>query len=206
MHVATREVVLVMSMMVECTRKSGRYSSFLRPVGYTQRLEISIVSAEKRGHLMALDVKSTLMDEIIEAQRDDPQIKTILQRIASSNANGFKVYDDGSLRLQEELCVPAKDELMRKLWKKHTRRHTPCIPNIGIEHQRPDGILQPLDILTRKWESIAMDFVVGLPMTPRGLNTICVIVDRLTKSAHFLAIKNMWTLEQLAKEYIDEIV
>lgn len=50
-----------------------------------------------------------------------------------------------------------------------------------------------------------MDFVVGLPKTQRGYNSIWMIVDRLTKSAHFLAVKNTYTLYQYTKVYISEI-
>ena len=57
-----------------------------------------------------------------------------------------------------------------------------------IEHQRPSGKLQPLDITQWKWDNISMDFVVGLPTTPRGLDSIWVIVDRLSKFAHFIPI------------------
>lgn len=46
-----------------------------------------------------------------------------------------------------------------------------------------------------------MDFVSGLPRTPRGSDTIWVIVDRLTKSAHFLTVRKTWSLEKLAKLY-----
>jgi hypothetical protein len=55
---------------------------------------------------------------------------------------------------------------------------------IKIEHQRPSGELQPLEIPEWKWESVAMNFIVGLPRTQTGFNSIWVIVDRLTKSAH----------------------
>ena len=51
-----------------------------------------------------------------------------------------------------------------------------------------------------------MDFVVGLPQTLRGLNCMWVIVDRLTKSAHFLPVKTTYSLDQLAQLYINEIV
>lgn len=55
-----------------------------------------------------------------------------------------------------------------------------------VEHQKPAGMLQPLDIPEWKWDSTAMDFVVGLPRTQKGYDSIWVIIDRLTKSAHFL--------------------
>jgi len=51
-----------------------------------------------------------------------------------------------------------------------------------------------------------MDFVMGLPLTQRKHNAIRVIIDRLTKSAHFIAMRNTWTLDQLARAYLEEIV
>ncbi|KAL5574707.1 hypothetical protein UlMin_016406 [Ulmus minor] len=77
---------------------------------------------------------------------------------------------------------------------------------IKAEHQRPAGVLQPIEIPEWKWEQISMDFVVGLPKTSNGYDAIWVIVDRLTKSAHFLPIKITYSLEQLADLYAKEIV
>src|SRR5262249_31684739 len=57
-----------------------------------------------------------------------------------------------------------------------------------------------------KWEHITMDFVTGLPRTPSGKDAIWVIVDRLTKTAHFLPIRNTESLERLAELYVREIV
>ena len=57
------------------------------------------------------------------------------------------------------------------------------------EHQRPAGQLQQMKILEWKWEEVGMDFIVGLPRTERGYDSIWVIVDRLTKVAHFLLVK-----------------
>nr|KYP45025.1 Retrotransposable element Tf2 [Cajanus cajan] len=75
-----------------------------------------------------------------------------------------------------------------------------------IEHQKPTGMLQPLNIPEWKWDSIAMDFVVGLPRTIHKFDSIWVIVDRLTKSAHFLPINIRYSLEKLTELYIREIV
>lgn len=57
-----------------------------------------------------------------------------------------------------------------------------------------------------KWEHITMDFLMKLPKTPKGFDAIWVIVDRLSKSAHFLPMKETYSLERLAKLYIDEVV
>ena len=75
-----------------------------------------------------------------------------------------------------------------------------------IEHQQPAGLLQLLDIPEWKWDSVSMDFVAGLSMTQRKNNAISVIVDRLTETAHFTAMRNTWTLDQLARAYLKEIV
>ena len=77
---------------------------------------------------------------------------------------------------------------------------------IKAEHQKPAGLLQPLPVPKWKWERITMDFVVRLPRTQSGHDAIWVIVDLLTKSAHFLAVKNTYPLEKLAQIYVDEIV
>ena len=57
-----------------------------------------------------------------------------------------------------------------------------------------------------EWEDIAMDFVVGLPKTVGQHDSVWVIVDRFTKSAHFLLVKTTYTVEQYAELYIKEIV
>nr|GEU52422.1 putative reverse transcriptase domain-containing protein [Tanacetum cinerariifolium] len=57
------------------------------------------------------------------------------------------------------------------------------------EHQKPSGLLQQPEISEWKWENITMDFIIKLPRTSSGHGAIWVIVDRLTKSAHFLAIR-----------------
>ena len=77
---------------------------------------------------------------------------------------------------------------------------------IKAEHQKPAGMLQPLEVPQWKWEQITMDFVSGLPKTTAGHDSVWVIVDRLTKSAHFLPIKTTHTVDKLAELYIKEIV
>ena len=77
---------------------------------------------------------------------------------------------------------------------------------VKAEYQKPFETLHPLPIPEWKWEHITIDFVVGLPHTQADYNAIWVIVDRLTKSTHFLAICNNFSLDRLAKLYIREIV
>ena len=77
---------------------------------------------------------------------------------------------------------------------------------VKAEHQRPSGLIQPLEIPEWKWEHIAMDFVVGLPRTKANHEAIWVIIDRLTKSAHFLPINERFSLDKLVHLYLKEIV
>ncbi|GJV94516.1 putative reverse transcriptase domain-containing protein [Tanacetum coccineum] len=77
---------------------------------------------------------------------------------------------------------------------------------VKAEHQKPSGLLQQPEIPVWKWERITMDFIVGLPRTPSGYDSIWVIVDRLTKSAHFLPVKTMDSIKKLTELYLKEIV
>ena len=82
----------------------------------------------------------------------------------------------------------------------------PNCQQVKYEHHRPGGTLQRMPILEWKWERIAMEFVVGLPKTLGKFDSIWVIVDRLTKYAHFIPVKVTYNAEKLAKLYISEVV
>ena len=77
---------------------------------------------------------------------------------------------------------------------------------IKVEHQRSSGTLYSLDVPEWKWDKITMDLVTGLPRTARGFDSIWVIVDRLTKTAHFLPVRMMNTAAQYARLYLNRIV
>ncbi|KAM2370076.1 hypothetical protein ACFXTH_047440 [Malus domestica] len=77
---------------------------------------------------------------------------------------------------------------------------------VKAEHQKPAGSFQPLPVAEWKWDHITMDFVTGLPHSPKKKDAVWVIVDRLTKSAHFIPVKTTDSTEILGKIYIQEIV
>ena len=100
-------------------------------------------------------------------------------------------------------------DLKRNFWWKGIKRYvvnyvSKCVVcmQVKIEHQVLMGKLQPLPIPEWKWYDITMDFVDGLPNTKKKTDRIWVVVDRLTKSAHFLAVKSTSKVENLAKIYI----
>jgi hypothetical protein len=111
----------------------------------------------------------------------------------------------GSTKMYKDLKKTFWWNNMRRDIVEYVSKYIIC-QQIKAEHQRPAGLLQPLLIPEWKWEDINMDFIVRLPKTTRGNDSIWVIVDRLTKVAHFIPYKIGMTLDNLAKLYIKEIV
>ncbi len=77
---------------------------------------------------------------------------------------------------------------------------------VKAEHQVPSGLLNPIPIPQWKWDNITMDFVTNLPLTRRKHDAVWVIIDKLTKSAHFLPIRLDYSMDRLAEMYVNEIV
>jgi hypothetical protein len=96
-------------------------------------------------------------------------------------------------------------EKMREDIAEYVARCDTC-QRVKAEHQSLAGLLQPLEIPTWKWEDISMNFIVGLPRTHKGSDSIWVIVDRLTKVAHFIPVRTTFETHKLAELYIDNIL
>jgi hypothetical protein len=77
---------------------------------------------------------------------------------------------------------------------------------VKASHLRVSGTLQPLPIPSWKWEDISMDFIVGLPNTSQRHDSIWVIIDRLTKTAHFLPVHTTYSAKKYAEVYLNQIV
>jgi hypothetical protein len=77
---------------------------------------------------------------------------------------------------------------------------------VKAEHQRPAGLLQQLKVPDWKWEQIGMDFIVGLPRTRDGYDSIWVIMVGLAKVAHFIPVKTTYTGAKLVELYMSRIV
>jgi hypothetical protein len=104
-------------------------------------------------------------------------------------------------------------DMKKKFWwygmKREIAEHVAICDScqrIKAEHQRPAGLLHPLQIPRRKWDEIRMDFIVGLSRTRAGYNSIWVVVDCLTKLAHFIPIKASYNSAVLAELYMSQIV
>ncbi|KAG8498362.1 hypothetical protein CXB51_006995 [Gossypium anomalum] len=105
------------------------------------------------------------------------------------------------------------NDLKRQFWWPGMKRDisnfvSRCLicQQVKAEHQVPSGLLQSIMILKWKWDRVTMDFVSGLPLTQSKKDSIWVIVDRLTKSAHFIPVRTDSSLDKLAELYVSQIV
>ena len=82
----------------------------------------------------------------------------------------------------------------------------PNCQKVETEHQIPRDLTQVIDVPTWKWEDINMYFIVGFPHTHKKNDSIWIIVDRLTRSSHFLPVKSIDLAEEYARLYLDKIL
>jgi hypothetical protein len=177
------------------------------------RLNVHIVP---QGYVRQLSVQPTLEEKIRKAQETDENLMKIRKHTKENKAPNFRVDDQGTLWYKNRICPGSTNmymDLEQKYWwngmKADIARfvaHCDTCQRIKAEHQKPAGLLHPLPISVWKWDEIGMDFVVGLPKTQKGHDSMWVIVDRLTKVAHFLPVRTTYGREKLAKIYIENIV
>jgi hypothetical protein len=77
---------------------------------------------------------------------------------------------------------------------------------VKLDYMNHGGLLQPLSIPDWKWDDISMDFIGGLPLTAYKFDSIWVIVDQLTKSAHFIPINTTYKVQKYAGIYIARVL
>jgi hypothetical protein len=134
-----------------------------------------------------------------------PKDEEIRQQILDEAHLSCYSIHPGSTKMYQDLkqhywWIKMKIEIARYVAKCDTCRHVKAI------HMKTVGPLQSLPIPTWKWEDISMDFIVGLPRTAKGFDSIWVIVDRLTKIAHFLPVRVKYTVATYAELYIARVL
>jgi hypothetical protein len=77
---------------------------------------------------------------------------------------------------------------------------------VNADHMRPARLLQPFNISAWKWEDININFIVGLPPSAHKFDSIWVIVDRFTKSAHFIPVHTNYMAKKYTELYIARIL
>ncbi|KAI5316201.1 hypothetical protein L3X38_045377 [Prunus dulcis] len=124
--------------------------------------------------------------------------------LEEAHSSAFAMHP-GSTKMYHTLREHYWWPFMKKEIAEYVRKCLVC-QQVKAERQKPSGLLQPLPVPEWKWEHITMDFVFKLPRTRNKHDGVWVIVDRLTKSAHFLPVRANYTLTKLAQLFIDEIV
>ncbi|KAK2448834.1 hypothetical protein QL285_008081 [Trifolium repens] len=132
----------------------------------------------------------------------DDELKRLI--LEEAHKSGFSIHP-GSTKMYHDLKENYWWPNMKAEITEFVSRCIVC-QQVKIEHQKPGEPLQPLDIPEWKWEHITMDFVGGLPRNQRGQDSIWVIVDRLTKSAHFIPVKSTYKAPQYAAIFMEQIV
>ncbi|XP_071739589.1 uncharacterized protein [Rutidosis leptorrhynchoides] len=112
--------------------------------------------------------------------------------LSEAHSSPFSIHP-GSTKMYQDLKQHFWWSGMKKDVARYVGKCLTC-QQVKIEHQRASGLLQPLDIPVWKWDDISMDFVCGLPKTVKRHDAIWVVIDRLTKSAHFLPIRMDYSL------------
>ena len=133
--------------------------------------------------------------------KNDELIRKILQEAHNSSLS----IHPGSTKMYNDLKKLYWWVGMKRDISEFVSRCLIC-QQVKAEHQVPSGLLQPVLVLEWKWDRVTMDFVTGLPFTPRKKDAIWVVIDKLTKSAHFIPVRMDYSLDKLAELYISEIV
>nr|GFD06981.1 transposon Ty3-I Gag-Pol polyprotein [Tanacetum cinerariifolium] len=145
------------------------------------------------------------------AQKEDNEIWTIVENLDEQTE--FHLDEDDVLWQGTRLCVP-NDATLREalLTEAHSSLFSVHLGSTKMyrdlkQHLWWSGMKRdPLDIPVWKWDEISMDFVTGLPRTQRRHDAIWVVVDCLTKSAHFLPIQKGYSVSKLAETFQQEII
>ena len=134
-----------------------------------------------------------------------PQLTNLREEILKEfHCSRFAVHP-GGMKMYQDLRRQYYWSGMKRHVGDFVRRCLTC-QQVKAEHQKLAGLLQPLEMAEWKWEHVTMDFVTHLPRTQQKHDAVWVIVDRLTKSAHFLAVRMTFALERFCRLYIREIV
>ncbi|GKF31759.1 putative reverse transcriptase domain-containing protein [Tanacetum coccineum] len=161
-----------------------------------------------------MTIHNNLLAQVVSAQ-----IKALKEEnVKKENQGGmykklFETRPDGTKCFKNRTGLPnfgklqdlVINELHKSKYSIHPNKCLTCA-KVKDECQNLSGLLQQPEIPMWKWERITMDFVKKLPKTSSGYDTIWVIIDRLTKSAHFLPMKETDRMERLTRLYLKEIV
>ncbi|KAA3461982.1 integrase [Gossypium australe] len=142
--------------------------------------------------------KPVFLQQICKAQKDDSDLQAKQIQCESNSDSEFQIGTDDCLMFRNRICVPRNSELIKNIL--HEAHHS-CLSvhsgstkmyndlkqlywwlglicqQVKAEHQVPSGLLQPVMIPEWKWDRVTMDFMSGLPLTPKNKDVIWFVVD-----------------------------
>ena len=180
----------LLNRVLEAQRKDEKIAVIVSQVGNGKEIEFTV---NEDGVLY-------YKDQVCVPDDNDLR-KAILEE---THSESFAIHS-GSTKMYQYLKMSFLWSGMKRDISEFVTKCLVC-QRVKTEHQVPSGLLQPIRIPEWKWDRITMDFVVGLPLTGRKHDSVWVLVDRLTKSAHFLPVRTDYSLDKLADLYIKEIV
>ncbi|GJW98695.1 putative reverse transcriptase domain-containing protein [Tanacetum coccineum] len=161
---------------------------------------------------ISLDLPKRILEAQIEAQKPENLVNEDVGGMIRKDIPKERLEPraDGTLCLHGMIWLPCYGDLrswpnMKADIATYVSKCLTCA-KVKAEHQRPSGLLVQPAIPEWKWDNITMDFITKLPKSSQGFDTIWVIMDRLTKSAHFLPIRENDPLDKLARLYLNRIV
>ncbi|WMV57858.1 hypothetical protein MTR67_051243 [Solanum verrucosum] len=176
----------------------------------------------QRGKVIAYASRQlkTIYDSVAHVEEERKELAKDVHRLARlgvrlmSILNGGVLVQNGGLRFSPKgdmVCFAIRVVYVFLTWNGMKRDITdfvakcPSYQQVNVEHRKPRGMTQEINIPNCKWEVINMNFIIGLPRTRRHHNSIWMIIDRDTKSVRFLAVKTTDLANDYAKLYINEI-
>eukprot|EP00253_Pinus_taeda_P034845 PITA_34845 len=155
---------------------------------------------------------STFHEEIKKVAEQYPEYQQKKQQVQEVTSDirqqGYELKALGILYYKKRIYIPNHAEVKKRILDEYHRSpyggHPEC-QQVKIEHQHPAGLLQPLPIPEWKWEVITMDFITGLPKSKKGNDSIMVVVDKLSKSAHFIPVQSTYRVAQITNIFMQSI-
>ena len=180
----------LLNQVIKAQKKDEKISAIINQIGNGKEIEFIV---NENGVLYYKDRVCV---------PDDDELRNAI--LEEAHSGSFAIHP-GRTKMYKDLKMSFWWSRMKRDVSKFVTKCLVC-QRVKAEHQVPSGLLQPIRIPEWNWDRITMDFVVGLLLTGRKHDSVWVVVDRLTKSAHFLPVRTDYSLEKLAELYIKEIV
>jgi hypothetical protein len=186
------------------SRKSQVNLMVAHPMPYELAKEFDRLSLGFLNNMrgVTVELEPTLEREIKELQKNDEKISEIRQLILEGKGKDFREDAEGVIWFKDRLCVPNVQSIWELILKEAHETTYSIHPGSEKMYQ---------DLKKKFWwygmkREIEMDFIVGLPRTRAGYDSIWIVVDRLTKSSHFIPVKTNYSSAVLVELYMSQIV